>query len=84
MSKRSLSEVDVVISLEESFVSQLSELSEKLSGIGLKNVKQLENIGIITGRCNPKTLEKIRSVPGISAVETSGRVQISPPETELQ
>lgn len=84
MAKQSPAEVDVVISVDNSHISQLSEMAKQLSSKGLKDVQELKEIGIISGKCDPKTLKKLQGIAGVSAIELSGNMQIAPPESDIQ
>ena len=84
MPKHSSTEIEVIITLDEGRLSQIEEVAEQLSAMGLGEVETLGSIGAITGRVSPALLVKLRSIPGVAAIEPSGSVQIAPPESDIQ
>ncbi len=84
MTKQSLSEVEVIITLNEQHGSQLTEIAEQLAAKGLKDIQTLGSIGTIAGKCETNLLKKLQTLTGVEAVEVSGTMKIVPPDSEIQ
>lgn len=78
------SEIEVIVTLDESHVSQSVEVAKQLAAKGFRGIETLESIGVITGKCAPDLLNELRAISGIATVEPSGSVQIAPPESDIQ
>ncbi len=84
MTKQSLSEVEVIITLDENHVSRLTEIAEQLAAKGLKDIQTLGSTGAIAGKCETNLLKKLQTLSGVEAVEVSGTTKIAPPGSEIQ
>ena len=84
MTKQSLSEVEVFITLDEHHASQFTEIAEQLAAKGLKDIQILGNIGTIAGKCERNLLKKLQTLTGVESLEVSGTMKIAPPDSEIQ
>jgi hypothetical protein len=84
MPKQSSTEMEVIVTLDEDHLSQITEVAEQLNAMGLRNINTLGSIGAISGRISSGLLDKLQGIPGVSAIEPSGSVHIAPPESDIQ
>lgn len=84
MSELSTQAVEVVVTVEEGRLSQLSKIATQLERAGLMDTHVLAGIGVITGRVDADSLSRLKGVEGVLAVEPSGHVQIAPPDAPIQ
>lgn len=83
MPKKSLT-TEVIVTLDETHRSRMSDVAAKLKAKGLRDINLLDSIGAITGRVTAAQVLALREIAGISAVETSGSVEIAPPDSKIQ
>lgn len=84
MSNQSAMDIDMIISVDEKYLSQLDKIAENLRSQGLKDIQVLTGVGVITGKGHSDLLSALRQVNGVAAVETAGTVQIAPPGSDVQ
>ena len=77
--------VEVIITVAEDRRAKLNQIASELQNRGLEiSSEPLENLGIITGLAEKKSIEQLKNVKGVTAVEPSMPVQIAPPESDIQ
>jgi len=77
--------IEVIITVAEDRRAKLKQNASELQNKGLEiNSEPLENLGIITGLAEEKSIEQLKNVNGVTAVEPSMPVQIAPPESDIQ
>ena len=77
--------VEVIITVAEDRKANLKQIASELQSKGLEiSAEPLENLGMISGLAEEKSLEKLKNVKGVIAVEPSGSVQIAPPDSDVQ
>lgn len=74
----------VTISIDEAHRDRFTEIVHQCERQGLKVEQQLREIGVVVGRIDAARRRQLEHVPGVAFVETARRVQIPPPESELQ
>jgi hypothetical protein len=84
MPSQATSDIEVIVTVDDRHLSRLQEIAEQLKAIGIKDVQTQIGIGLITGKGSSDALNAARKVPGITAVEPTGSVQIAPPESDIQ
>jgi hypothetical protein len=84
MPKKSTSDMELIVTVDESHFSRMEEIAETLRAKGLKDIQTLSGIGAITGRGRCDLVSALRRVSGVAAVETAGTVRIAPPESDIQ
>ncbi len=84
MPRKSVSNVEVVVTVAEGYRSKIAEVADRLKAAGLTSPQALESIGIVTGSVAPAALDHLGKVAGVVAVEEAGGVQIAPPDAEIQ
>ena len=77
--------IEVIITVAEDRRAKLKQIASELQNKGLEiSSEPLENLGIITGLAEEKSIEQLKNVNGVPAVEPSMPVQIAPPESDIQ
>jgi hypothetical protein len=77
--------IEVIITVAEDRRAMLKQIASELQNKGLEiSSEPLENLGIITGLAEEKSIEQLKNVNGVTAVEPSLPVQIAPPESDIQ
>jgi hypothetical protein len=77
--------IEVIITVAEDRRAMLKQIASELQNKGLEiSSEPLENLGIITGLAEEKSIEQLKNVNGVTAVEPSMPVQIAPPESDIQ
>lgn len=84
MSNQSVSGVDVIVTIDEKHSNQLQVIAAQLAAEGFKVNETLGNVGAITGKAQPDSLDRLRGISGVIAVELSGDVKIPPPDSDIQ
>jgi hypothetical protein len=62
--------VNVAVALTEDAVSRIDEVAAACRALGLEHDSTLVGVGVLTGSAGRDDLMKLRSVPGVLAVET--------------
>ena len=57
----------------------LDDIVSDLEEAGLEELQILEAIGVVTGSAEEDCVERLRKVPGVSAVEPDIAIDIGPP-----
>jgi hypothetical protein len=77
--------VEVIVTVAEDRKANLKQIASELQSNGLEiSAEPLENLGMISGLADAKSIEQLKNVNGVTAVEPSGTVQIAPPESDIQ
>ena len=77
--------VEVIVTIAEDRKANLKQIASELQSHGFElSAEPLESLGIISGLAESKSIEKLKNVNGVIAVEPSGAVQIAPPESDIQ
>ena len=84
MQNQSSTEMEVTVMVDEGHLPRIKEVAAQLRAVGLRDINTLGSIGAITGRVSSALLGKLQTIPGASAIETSGSIQIAPPESGIQ
>ena len=77
-------QVEVIVTVTDEHLSKLPAVMAELKAHGLKVTHTMESTGTIAGSAPRRSLAQLRSVAGVAAVETSGSVQIAPPDADVQ
>ena len=79
-----MSTVNLLISLDDEHIEQISEVIQNLKAAGLHVEQTMTQLGVITGSCDAAKVEAISQVKGVSHVETEQKYQIAPPDSDIQ
>ena len=84
MTGKSVAKVDVVVTVEDAHRDKIAAVAQRLKAAGLTASHTLAAAGVITGSVAHDGVVGLKKVAGVQAVETSDRVQIAPPGSEIQ
>jgi hypothetical protein len=84
MPKSANAKIDVVVTVADSHTAHMAEVVKHLRAAGLSAPQSLPNAGIVTGQASAQQMKAMRQVVGVQAVETSGDVQLAPPDAGVQ
>jgi hypothetical protein len=79
-----MSEIGLLISVDDRHKDRLSEVVEHCEKLGLKVEQRLDAIGVVTGSIDSANVDAIRQIEGVSSVEPSREIRIAPPGSKLQ
>lgn len=68
----------------DQYLARFDQVVHACEQAGLKVEQQLKDIGVIGGTIDSEKVPDLYKVPGVSAVERSRSIQISPPESDTQ
>ena len=74
----------VVISVADDQVDDMSTVVDALRAAGLRVGEVLDSAGIVTGTVDGAALASLSAVPGVLDVERSRVYQVPPPESPVQ
>jgi hypothetical protein len=76
--------VNLLVSVDDEHLDRFSEVVKGVEDAGMEVEQKLEDLGVLTGSIDPEKVEPLRRVEGVSHVEESRRVQIPPPDSDVQ
>lgn len=79
-----MSEEQVVISVADDQVDDMSTVVAALRHAGLRVDEVLDSVGVVTGTVDGDALGSLSTVPGVAEVERSRVVQVPPPDSPVQ
>ena len=79
-----MSKVNLLISVDDRHLEQISKVVEALQASGLKIEQMMKQTGVITGSIDSTQVEGISQVEGVAAVEIEQKFLLEPPESEIQ
>lgn len=74
----------VVISVADDQVDDMSTVVDALRAAGLRVGEVLDSAGIVTGTVDGEAVASLSAVPGVLDVERSRVYQVPPPESPVQ
>lgn len=84
MSSSSPADLDVVVTVDDAYLTQMQTILDQLEAQGFKVLHSMTGIGVISGTIHPDACARLQNITGIKAVEPSGSVQLAPPDSEVQ
>lgn len=76
--------VNVVVSVADDHLDELSTVVTALRGAGLHVDDVLDAVGMVTGTVAGASVEALESVPGVAEVELQRVQRVAPPDAEIQ
>jgi hypothetical protein len=77
--------VEVIVTIGQDRMENLKQIASELQSRGLHITNEpLENLGMISGMAESTSIEQLKQVNGVTAVEKVGTVQIPPPDSDVQ
>ena len=84
MAGKTVEKMEVVVTVADTHIGRIAGVARQLAAAGLAGPQALGAAGIVTGRASPAGLAALRRVPGVTAVEAAGKVQLAPPDADIQ
>jgi hypothetical protein len=75
---------NVTIAISQAYLDRISEVVKDLQQAGLKGVRTMSMLGIVTGSISSSDLQKLQQVKGVQKVEKSRRIQLPPSDSDIQ
>ncbi len=79
-----MAEVKVSISVGDSHLGRLDEVSQAAEAVGMTVQGREAAIGVLTGSIAADKLARLRAVAGVEHVETQREVRVPPPDSPVQ
>ena len=79
-----MTDVKVSVSVGDSHLERLDEVSERAEAAGMKVQRRERGIGVLTGSIAADRIGSLRAVAGVEHVETQREVRIPPPDSPIQ
>ena len=79
-----MTDVKVSVSVGDSHLERLDEVSEGAEAAGMTVQRREAGIGVLTGSIAAEKLDRLREVAGVEHVETQRDVRIAPPDNRVQ
>ena len=79
-----MADEQVVISVADDQVDDMSTVVDALRAVGLRVSEVLDSAGIVTGTVDGAALASLSTVPGVVDVERSRVYQVPPPDSPVQ
>ena len=74
----------ILITVDEGHLVDIDAVAEGLRAAGMTVEQVLDAVGIVTGAVDSERRAALAAVPGVVAVELDRRVQLAPPDAEVQ
>jgi hypothetical protein len=71
---------EVVISVADDRIDDMSTVVEALRAAGLRVDEVLHSVGVVTGTVDGNALQFLSTVPGVAEVERSQTFELPPPD----
>ncbi|MDJ0735033.1 MAG: ketohydroxyglutarate aldolase [Nostocaceae cyanobacterium] len=68
--------IPLLISIDDEHMDSFSGVVQKLQSAGLYTKQLMQQLGIITGECDPSNIDALRRVEGVSHVEREQSTQL--------
>jgi hypothetical protein len=78
-----MSDEQVVVSVTDDQVGDMSTVVEALRHAGLRVDEVLESVGVVTGTVDGDALGSLSTVPGVAEVERSHVFEVPPPDSPV-
>lgn len=82
--KKAPAKIDVVVTIADGHHAAIAAVARDLKAAGLTAATTLKSAGLITGSVEVGSVANLKTVRGVKAVETTGAVQIAPPDSPIQ
>lgn len=79
-----MADEQVVISVADDQVDDMSTVVEALQVAGLTVSEVLDSVGVVTGTVEKEALSSLSTVPGVVEVERSRLYELPPPDSPVQ
>ncbi len=76
--------VSVLVSIDDDHLDRFSEVVNDVENAGMEVEQTMEDRGVLTGSIDPEKVEPLRREEGVSHVEESRRIEVPPPDSNIQ
>ncbi len=76
--------VSLLVSINDDHLDRFSEVVKDVENAGMEVEQRMEDLGVLTGSIDSEKVEPLRQVEGVAHVEESRRVEIPPPDSDIQ
>ena len=76
--------MSLLVSINDEHLDRFSEVVKDIENAGMEVEQKMEDLGVLTGSIDSEKVEPLRRVEGVSHVEESRRVEIPPPDSDIQ
>jgi hypothetical protein len=76
--------VSLLVSINDDHLHRFSEVVRDVEDAGMEIEEKMEDLGVLTGSIDSEKVEPLRRLEGVSHVEESRRVEIPPPDSDIQ
>lgn len=74
----------LLVTIDDDSLNRIDSVVAKLKKAGLTKVKKMDTIGIVSGDADPASIEKLKKIQGVRAVEEDAWMQLPPPDSPIQ
>lgn len=79
-----MADVKVIVSLTADAADHYGDVVLACERAGLRVDQQLPGLGVVTGQIEASTIDELRRVAGVDAVELDQRIVLPPPDSPVQ
>jgi precorrin-6B methylase 2 len=79
-----MSVVNLMISIDDEHMGDISSIAQKLRKIGLRESQLLGEIGVITGTIDENAMSKLSDISGVAAIERQRMVYKAEPKAKAR
>jgi hypothetical protein len=79
-----MAKVKLSISVDDEHLSRFSKVMKDVEKAGMEIDQELEDVGVATGSIDEDKVDALRDVDGVKHVEKERKVQLPPPESDVQ
>ncbi|CAN5777142.1 hypothetical protein BH18ACT7_BH18ACT7_14180 [soil metagenome] len=74
----------ITVSVDDEHVERIDEVVDRLRAAGMRVEQVLRPIGLVTGSVETPDRERLSTLAGVAAVEPQRRMQLPPPDADIQ
>lgn len=79
-----MSQVQVSVSVDNTHLPQIEQISQQLKSLGMNVEQTLSTIGVINGSISSDKLNSLYQIKGVQSVEPQQGYQLAPPSSDIQ
>ena len=79
-----MSEVKISVSVDDTHLSQIQQVSQQLQSSGMNVEQTLSSIGVISGSISNDRLNSLKQIKGVKNIEPQENYQLAPPDSDVQ
>ena len=79
-----MAKVNLSVSVKDEHLPRFSELVSQLKKTGFDVEQELASAGVVTGSIESHKVPELKKLAGVGHVEESRKIQIPPPDAEIQ